>query len=443
MFKKYKILKISSIIFLLLLSHLSFYLIIDQNRSSIRNFLLENKLIDIKKIFFLKKVFKGKYNYRNLSQNKLKDNFPENFNLTFIESNHQIIDLLPIISSDDDTHGLITSVEKLNNNFHILTSGGFILILDKDYKLKKKINLKSIFKNFHTDLGLGGIRGAVWKNKDKVFIYTTAYIGDKYKIIILSIDITNKKVVDSYTFEDLLQQDGYAVNLGGGIELINDNIILTIGDGSEVDSFDKSLISQNDISFYGKIISIKINKLDNDFYFDKVKLLAKGIRNSQGLKLIDNNIIFVEHGPRGGDKVAILENSNDIINYGWPIFSYGQTYETADTFFERTELKKTHNSYDKKFKKPIFYFNPSIATSDLAQCPFTNSNYNQFRNCIVVSSLKDTSFYILKYDKPNEEINIKSFERIFVGERIRKLFVENNIIYLFLDSFKIIKIIYK
>ena len=41
----------------------------------------------------------------------------------------------------------------------------------------------------------------------------------------------------------------------------------------------------------------------------------------------------------------------------------------------------------------------------------------------------------MKYDKENI-IDIKSFERIFVGERIRKLFVENNIIYLFLDSFK-------
>ena len=137
-----------------------------------------------------------------------------------------------------------------------------------------------------------------------------------------------------------------------------------------------------------------------------------------------------------------LEKSQNTINYGWPIFSYGQTYETAKTFKERDELREIHNNFNKTFKKPIFYFNPSIATSDLAKCPFKDSKYNQFRNCIIVSSLKDKSFYIMKYDKENI-IDIKSFERIFVGERIRKLFVENNIIYLFLDSFKIIKIIYK
>ncbi len=347
------------------------------------------------------------------------------------------------IMNDNENYGLITSVEKLENDFHILTNSGFIIIIDKNYKLKQKINLKNYFNSFHTDLGLGGVRGAVWLDKDKVFIYTTAYIEEKYKIIILSLNINKKKVIDTYIFEDLLQQDGYAANLGGGIELIDNQIILTIGDGSEVDNYDKSLISQNDNSFYGKIISIKFNKLNNDFYFDEVKTLAKGIRNSQGLKYIDENIIFVEHGPRGGDKIAILNNSNDIINYGWPIFSYGQTYETADTFSERGELRKTHNNFNEKFRKPIFYFNPSIATSDLEECPFPNSKYNQFTNCIVVSSLKDTSFYIMKYDKQKEGINIKSYERVFVGERIRKLFVEKDTIYLFLDSFRIIKITYR
>ena len=93
------------------------------------------------------------------------------------------------------------------------------------------------------------------------------------------------------------------------------------------------------------ILNIKVS--NEKFYFDEVKILAKGIRNSQGLKLIDYNIIFVEHGPRGGDKIAVLEKSQNIINYGWPIFSYGQTYETAKTFKERDELREIHNNFNK------------------------------------------------------------------------------------------------
>ena len=159
----------------------------------------------------------------------------------------------------------------------------------------------------------------------------------------------------------------------------------------------KSIISQNDKSFYGKIISLNIKVSNEKFYFDDVKILAKGIRNSQALKLIDDNIIFVEHGPRGGDKIAVLEKSQNIINYGWPIFSYGPTYETAKTFKERDELREIHNNFNKIFKKPIFYFNPSIATSDLAKCPFKDSKYISLGIVLLYLHV----IYIMKYDKEN------------------------------------------
>ena len=50
--------KIIFIVFLLILSHLTFFLIIDQNRSTIRNFLLKNKIIDIAKLIAPKAKFK-------------------------------------------------------------------------------------------------------------------------------------------------------------------------------------------------------------------------------------------------------------------------------------------------------------------------------------------------------------------------------------------------
>lgn len=176
--------KIIFIVFLLILSHLTFFLIVDQNRSMIRNFLLKNKILDIRQIFFLKKIFKSDNNYKNNSKNHSIESLPENFNLTFLESEHQIIDLNLIIKNENEENfGLVTSVEKIENDLHIITNAGYILIIDKNFKLKEKTNLKNIYSEFHTDLSLGGVRGAVWKNKDKVFIYTTAYIEGKYKIV--------------------------------------------------------------------------------------------------------------------------------------------------------------------------------------------------------------------------------------------------------------------
>ena len=93
--------KIIFIVFLLILSHLTFFLIVDQNRSIVRNFLLKNKILDIRQIFFLKKIFKSDNNYKNNSKNHSIESLPENFNLTFLESEHQIIDLNSIIKNEN------------------------------------------------------------------------------------------------------------------------------------------------------------------------------------------------------------------------------------------------------------------------------------------------------------------------------------------------------
>jgi glucose/arabinose dehydrogenase len=62
-----------------------------------------------------------------------------------------------------------------------------------------------------------------------------------------------------------------------------------------------------------------------------------------------------EHGPRGGDEVAIPKAGD---NHGWPIFSYGTEYSGRPI----TEL----DEHPPEFARPVWSWTPSIAPSGMA-----------------------------------------------------------------------------
>ena len=56
-----------------------------------------------------------------------------------------------------------------------------------------------------------------------------------------------------------------------------------------------------------------------------------GHRNPQGLFVDQNKIVLsTEHGPWGGDEINLIPfekiYNNEILNFGWPISSYGEHY---------------------------------------------------------------------------------------------------------------------
>ena len=70
--------------------------------------------------------------------------------------------------------------------------------------------------------------------------------------------------------------------------------------------------------FYLRIIFKSFDK-------DRKVIFSKGHRNPQGLIVLEEVILETEHGPKGGDEI------NKIIykgNYGWPISSYGEKYNS-------------------------------------------------------------------------------------------------------------------
>ena len=179
--------------------------------------------------------------------------------------------------------------------------------------------------------------------------------------------------------------------------------------------------AQDPNSIFGKILSLDLNS-------NEIEMLSLGHRNPQGLFYDENDnfIISSEHGPKGGDEINIIDlKSKNTKNFGWPISSYGEHYGGGKSgifreLYEKYPLYKTHE--DKGFLEPIKYFTPSVAPSEIIK--IDDKKY-------FLATMKDKSLYEIILDEKNE---INKLTRIEVGERIRDMIINNNIIYLYLED---------
>ncbi len=67
---------------------------------------------------------------------------------------------------------------------------------------------------------------------------------------------------------------------------------------------------------YGKVMRVPLNGGTPEIW-------TLGHRNMQGAALRDGQLWVLEHGPKGGDELNLIEKG---ANYGWPVVSYGETY---------------------------------------------------------------------------------------------------------------------
>lgn len=80
-----------------------------------------------------------------------------------------------------------------------------------------------------------------------------------------------------------------------------------------------------------------------------------GHRNIQGATLDDRGVLWTtEHGAMGGDELNRTEGGK---NYGWPVITYGVDYSGA---------KIGIGTEKEGMEQPVYFWNPSIATSGLA-----------------------------------------------------------------------------
>lgn len=223
----------------------------------------------------------------------------------------------------------------------------------------------------------------------------------------------------------------FSHNAGGGriIKFDDENLLFSHG------GFKTRVKSQDDITVFGKIISI--NKSSKDW-----SIVSKGHRNVQGLFYDPdaNLVINTEHGPMGGDEININDLSiNNDKNFGWPISSYGVHYgglEKNKLNYQEAPLNKSHSEFG--FIEPVKFFVPSIGISEVKKIP---SNFDKdFVNDYFIGALGfdleegDKSIHHIRLDPSNNDLVY--YDIIGIDERIRDILYldETNKVLLFLEN---------
>ena len=115
---------------------------------------------------------------------------------------------------------------------------------------------------------------------------------------------------------------------------------------------------------------------------NKIEKISSGHRNQQGIVLIGTNLYTSEHGPRGGDELNLIKKG---VDYGWPIVTYGDRY----SFFDY--VKPTRSGSHEGFEKPLYYWVPSVAPTELIQLP-ASSNWGGWSEQLVMGTLAEQVF---------------------------------------------------
>ena len=209
------------------------------------------------------------------------------------------------------------------------------------------------------------------------------------------------------TIKQLLQSQA----AGGALLLDGDNIFVSVG-YAETDADIQKRVSQDVDLPFGKIWKVEQKR--------SAKIHSIGHRNVTGLSKVENQLIAIEHGPKGGDEINAIRHND---NYGWPDFSFGQRYNTFE-FVSETQ--------NRKHRLPVYTFIPSIAPSDMV----TTNIFSEYGPVLAISTLKAQSIYLALFQE-NRVINEQS---VYLGSRIRSLNSSDQAIFAITDDRKMIKI---
>lgn len=322
-------------------------------------------------------------------------------------------------------------IETLGDDIWLVTADGTIMFFTPSMLTKNQFNAKIVKSNLekilvdkkiYKDKSEFGIKD-ILINNNKIYVsFTHELKKNCYNISIIqgevnksSINFGNFYKPDKCVNEKNNYGEFHAIQSGGRMKFIDENnLLLTTGE------FRYRTLAQKDDQIFGKVL--KINTIDKS-----VNIIAKGLRNSQGLFLDKlNNLIFLtDHGPAGGDEINVVDlNTNKVENFGWPISSYGEHYHSKKNSKRYIEapLHKSHSQYG--FKEPIKYFKKSIGISEIVK---VNNNFFEKQDDdirLLVSALGDNitegdmSLHFFIFDK---DFKIKKHEIIVINDRIRDL----------------------
>ena len=201
-------------------------------------------------------------------------------------------------------------------------------------------------------------------------------------------------------------------HFGSRISFDSEYLYLSIGEGSPsiggpTTPYDNAQNLNNEWGKIHRIYDDGTTPQSNPIFNENspTSLFSIGHRNPQGLTYNPylNEMYSSEHGPQGGDEINIIKSG---LNYGWPNVSFGINYDGSDI------SEQSHEGYE----QPVFYWDPSIATSDLIF--LKDKRHGSWFKNLLVAGLKTGGIHRLKIsdDKTTEEL-----EFIPIGERVRDI----------------------
>jgi glucose/arabinose dehydrogenase len=130
---------------------------------------------------------------------------------------------------------------------------------------------------------------------------------------------------------------------------------------------------------------------------------STGHRTPYGLDFApDGRLWEVEHGPRGGDELNLIEPGK---NYGWPLVSYALNYDGVPIPSPDTRPDLT---------KPVIYWTPVIAPGSLTF--YDGAMFPQWRGSALITGLASQTLNRVTFDGNG---GAKPAERWSVGHRLR------------------------
>ena len=141
-------------------------------------------------------------------------------------------------------------------------------------------------------------------------------------------------------------------------------------------------LAQDTNSDYGKVLRLKDDgSVPNDNPFVgragyKPEIYSLGHRDQLGLTIHpDTGMLFSsENGPNGGDEINVILPGR---NYGWPVVSYGRTYEGP---------KVSETPWREGFEQPLVFWVPSIALSGMTV--YTGNRFPAWKGNIFVGGMR-------------------------------------------------------
>ena len=130
---------------------------------------------------------------------------------------------------------------------------------------------------------------------------------------------------------------------------------------------------------------------------------ATGVRTPYGLAFApDGRLWEVEHGPRGGDELNLIEPGK---NYGWPLVSYAVNYNGVPIPSPDTRPDLT---------KPVIYWTPIIAPGNITF--YNGAMFPQWNGSALMGGMQTQTLNRITFDGKG---GAKAAERWDVGHRIR------------------------